>query len=66
MSFNHHAIALEKYSLKVQAKRYVNLYHQILEKQGQRMFLPYSAVKIFHEILKITNQHQFKILLRLN
>jgi hypothetical protein len=37
MRQNCSAIALAEYTLQLQAQRYVDLYHQILEKQGRTL-----------------------------
>jgi hypothetical protein len=39
MSQNCRAIALAEYTLQVQAQQYVNLYHQILKKQGRTLLI---------------------------
>jgi len=37
MSRNCRAIALAEYTLELQAHRYIDLYHQILDKQGRTL-----------------------------
>jgi hypothetical protein len=37
MSQNYRAIALAEYTLELQAQRYIDLYREILEKQGRTL-----------------------------